>query len=63
MSKLVEVQVELLDEDCLSCPIILLESDTRMADLVGDSKYVVHRCSHLDFCEQIYRQHINKENK
>lgn len=65
MSKLVDVKVELLDESCLNCPIILLESKQMIEDdFFEERKYVIHKCSHLDFCEQIYKQHFaNKENK
>lgn len=62
MSKLVELQVELLDKTCVTCPLISLKSELiEYGDMSRLETYAVHKCEHLDFCEHILRN--KKENK
>lgn len=61
MSKLVEVQVELLDKTCLTCPRISLKSETiECGDMLYNRTYSVHKCIWVDFCEDVLRN--KKEN-
>ena len=63
MSKTVYMQVELLDEDCVNCPLISIEKEVVNVDDFFEQRTIsIHRCSHLNFCENICKRHIKKEN-
>lgn len=62
MSKTVDVKVELLDDDCVNCPLISIEKEVLHVDCFDERTISIHRCSNLNFCENIYKRHIKKEN-
>lgn len=63
MSKTVYVEVEVLDDDCINCPLISIEKEVvHVEDFFDEKTISINRCSNLNLCETIYNRHVKKEN-